>query len=87
MDIKYSEKVVKQLKKIRKGDKKSVKIIIDEIERFSNQIDKNFDIKMLKGKYGEFKRLRIGKYRIIFEEINDTIYIYEIKHRQEAYND
>ena len=49
MDIKYSEKAVKQLKRIKKGDKKSVRIII--------------------------------------EEINDTIYIYEIKHRQEAYND
>jgi len=44
-------------------------------------------LKVLKGKYGEFKRLRVGKYRIIFDNDGNVMFIYEVKHRQEAYND
>jgi mRNA-degrading endonuclease RelE of RelBE toxin-antitoxin system len=39
------------------------------------------------GQYGDFKRLRAGDYRIIFEDLENVILIYEIKHRQEAYHD
>ena len=53
----------------------------------SQNNSENFDIKILKGKFQTFKRLRVGNYRIIFEEKNNNMYIYEIKHRQEAYND
>jgi mRNA-degrading endonuclease RelE of RelBE toxin-antitoxin system len=48
---------------------------------------KTLDIKTLKGKYGAFKRMRIGNYRIIFEDDGHILLIYEIKHRQEAYHD
>jgi len=41
----------------------------------------------LKGKYAEFKRLRVGKYRIIFDDDGKVMVIYEVKHRQEAYYD
>ncbi|MCK4662148.1 MAG: hypothetical protein KAT68_04740 [Bacteroidales bacterium] len=29
--------------------------------------------------------MRVGNYRIIFDEDNNIMYIYKIKHRQEAY--
>lgn len=87
MEIKYSEKAVKQIKKICKGDKKSASMIIGAIELYSQNPKGNFDIKILKGRYDEFKRLRVGRYRIIFEDDDRIMLIYEIKHRQEAYDD
>jgi len=87
MEIQYSEKAVKQIKKIHKGDNKSAGMILKTIEAYAKNPAGRFDIKVLKGKYGNFKRLRAGAYRIIFEEIEKVILIYEIKHRQEAYHD
>jgi mRNA interferase RelE/StbE len=87
MEIKYSEKAVKQLRKICKGDIKSARMIIKKIEDYSGDPMGNFDIKVLKGDYGDFYRLRVGNYRIIFEVEKNLMFVYEIKHRQEAYND
>ena len=86
MEIKYSERAVKQIKLIHKGDRKSAKMIIETIETFARNPIGSFDVKVLKGKYGEFKRLRVGKYRIIFDDEGNIMFIYEVKHRQEAYN-
>ena len=33
------------------------------------------------------KRLRVGKYRILFEDDSEVMSVYEVKHRQEAYSD
>ncbi len=68
MEIRYSEKAYKQIKKIFKGDKKSAKIIIKEIEAYAANPSGNFDIKILKGKFEDIKRLRVGNYRIIFDD-------------------
>jgi len=87
MEIKYSEKAVKQIKKINKGDNKSAQTILKAIETYAIRPSGKYDIKVLKGKYGNFKRLRIGNYRVIFEDAGDDMLIYEIKHRQEAYHD
>jgi mRNA interferase RelE/StbE len=89
MDIRYSEKAEKQIKRIYKGDKKSAVMIIAAIENFATHSAKqiDFDVKILKGKYGNFKRLRVGNYRVIFEDDNTIMLIFEIKHRQEAYHD
>jgi mRNA-degrading endonuclease RelE of RelBE toxin-antitoxin system len=63
-------------------------MIMAAIESLSAGITKkSLDIKILKGKYGAFKRLRIGNYRIIFEDDGRILLICEIKHRQEAYHD
>lgn len=87
MEILYSVKAEKQLKNIAKGDKKSAQMIIMGIENYSNNPTKHSDVKILKGRFGIFKRLRIGNYRVIFDDQNRIMYIYEIKHRQGAYND
>jgi len=87
MLIFYSEKAAKNLKKIYKGDKKSAKMIIDAIEKYAENPEGNHDIKFLKGNFGQFKRLRTGSYRVIFDDENNILHIYEIKHRQGAYDD
>ena len=87
MEIKYSEKAERQLKRIAKGDKKSAAMILRAIEKYSNNPKGKFDTKVLKGKYGNFKRLRVGNYSIIFDEDGNVMFIYEVKHRQEAYHD
>lgn len=87
MEIKYSEKSVKQIEKIHKGDKKSAEKILKTIETYAKNPSGNFDIKVLKGKYENFKRLRIRDFRVIFQEDKNDMLIYEIKHRKEAYND
>lgn len=46
-----------------------------------------FDVKALKGKYGNLKRLRVRNYRVIFETGNGVMLVYEIKDRKEAYRD
>ena len=85
LEILYSEKAAKQLRKIMQGDRKSAIMIIAAIEEYAANPQGNYDIKILKGKAGIFMRLRVGNYRIIFEEDGKVMYIYEIKHRQGAY--
>ncbi len=85
MDILYSEKALKYLRKLAKTNKKSAKRIIDEIEEYALNPVGHFDVKILKGKLGNFKRLRVGDYRILFDEENHVLNVYDIKHRKEAY--
>lgn len=85
LKIKYSGKASKQFAGIHKGDKKSAEMIVSAVEEYAKDPFGHFDIKILKGKPVKFKRLRIGDYRIIFEDDKVTMWIYEIKHRQEAY--
>lgn len=88
MEIKYSEKAAKQIRRISKGDRKSAEMILEILESYiGNPSSGSFDIKTLKGRYGAFKRLRVGDYRIIFEETGNIMFIYEVKHRREAYRD
>ena len=64
------------------------KIIIEKLNILSQnpKLLKN-NIKTLKGKYKGLKRLRVGKYRIIFEEREKEliILIIRIAHRGEIY--
>jgi mRNA interferase RelE/StbE len=85
MEILYTEKAAKQLRKIAKGDKRTASMIVTEIENYASNPSGNFDIKFLKGNLETFKRLRVGNYRIIFDDNQNIVNIYEIKHRQEVY--
>lgn len=85
--IQYSERAAKQLRKIFKADKKSAGMILSAIEDYCENPLKRHDVKLLKGQFEDLKRLRVGNYRVIFDENHVIINIYEIKHRQEAYND
>jgi len=85
MNILYSQKAEKQLKKIHKSDRESAVRIIKTIESYAVNSAGVFDVKLLKGKMASFKRLRVGNYRIIFDEDGNVIHIYQIKYRQEDY--
>ena len=87
MLIKYSEKAVRQIHKISKGDKRGASAIMEAIEAYTRSPKGKFDVKLLRGNYGDLKGLRTGKYRVVFELIDEEMLIYEIKHRQEAYHD
>jgi mRNA interferase RelE/StbE len=87
MEIRYSEKAVKQLKAIAKGDRKSAALILGAVESYAADPQASFDVKVLKGKLGDMKRLRVGKYRILFDEEKEVMSVYEVKHRREAYSD
>jgi mRNA interferase RelE/StbE len=87
MEIKYSENAVKQLKKISISNPKDADRIILGIEKYAMSPFEKQDVKSLKGKYGEFKRLRIGNYRVIFDNAGNIVFVYNIKHRKDAYND
>jgi mRNA-degrading endonuclease RelE of RelBE toxin-antitoxin system len=63
MEIKHSEKAVKQLKQVAKGDKRTASRILTALEGYARDPKGNFDVKVLKGKYAVFKRLRVGDYR------------------------
>jgi len=85
--IQYTDKAAKQLRKIFKSDSKSGLLIMKAIENYASNTVIRSDVKILKGRYENLKRLRAGNYRIIFDENMTVINIYEIKHRQEAYHD
>jgi len=85
MEILYSQKAEKQLKKIHKSDRESAVRIIKTIESFAENPSGKFDVKILRGKMAAFKRLRVGNYRILFDEDGHILHIYQIKHRQESY--
>jgi mRNA-degrading endonuclease RelE of RelBE toxin-antitoxin system len=85
--IRYSERAVKQIKAIAKGDKKTAAMILGAIEAYAANPRGAFDIKALKGKLGDIKRLRVGKYRILFDDEKEVMSVHEVKHRREAYSD
>ncbi|TAL66818.1 MAG: type II toxin-antitoxin system RelE/ParE family toxin [Bacteroidetes bacterium] len=87
LDIKYSDNATKQLSQISKGDKSNAKLILKSLEKFAEFPLEKQDVKILKGKFGFLKRLRAGNYRIIFENDNQCIYVYEIKHRKDVHRD
>ena len=87
MKIKYSEKAERQLKRIWKGNRKAASLIMDGIEAYATNPNEKVDVKLLRGQYGYFKRMRIGNYRVIFDEEKNVMLVYEIKHRQGAYHD
>jgi len=87
MKIFYTEKAEKQLKRIVKGNRSAASMIINAVESYALNPDGLFDIKLLKGKYGDFMRLRVGQYGVIFDNEENVMHIYEIKHRQRTYHD
>ena len=62
-------------------------MIVSGIEDYAENPAKRKDIKILKGQFEDLKRLRVGNYRVIFDEDLIVINVYQVKHRQEAYND
>ena len=77
--VELMPKAVKDLKKLPKPD--AVKIAA-QVQSLENGL--TGDIKRLTNFTPEY-RLRIGRYRVLFEVEEDRVVIYRIRHRKEAY--
>lgn len=58
--------------------------IYNELDNLSSG-KTNVNVKKIKS--SSLKRLRVGDYRILYEQIKDKIYIVNVKHRREVYRD
>jgi len=83
--IEFTKTVLKELEKLPRHVQK---LIVDKLDILAQNpsLLKN-NIKTLKRKYKGLKRLRVGKYRVIFEERENEliILIIRIAHRGEIY--
>ncbi|MDR1400244.1 MAG: type II toxin-antitoxin system RelE/ParE family toxin [Treponema sp.] len=81
MDIELSNEAVRQYKRLNEPDLSRITAAIDKLEREPPE----GDIKRLQGKDGY--RVRLGRYRIIFDLEPDRVYIYKIVPRGKAYKE
>ena len=72
MNVKIDEKALKDLMKIEKKFRNQILNEIKKLENFPNCLN----IKKLKNFYPRF-RLRVGKYRIIFDVEKDNVVVYK----------
>lgn len=80
MEIKYSKTFIKSLSNL---DKRYRQNILTSIEGLI-KIPPEGDIKPLKG-YNNTNRLRVGKYRILFRIIDNTLFIDSLGSRGDIY--
>jgi len=80
MKIEIRKSAIKDLKNISEPFKTNIHQKILELKKFPNIQN----IKKLTN-FEPAYRLRIGNYRILFDVINDTIFIGRILHRQNSY--
>ncbi len=85
MEIRYSNKATKSLRKIAKSSSKDAENILDAIENYAANPNIKHDVKKLKGSRGELFRLRVGVFRIIFDNDFNVMNVYEIKNRKDVY--
>jgi mRNA interferase RelE/StbE len=92
MDILYSKRAVKFLKKLDSPTQARIRDRILSLKRSLEQDGiipfSEMDIKQLKGSWDGFYRVRVGKIRIIFklDELSDGLLIYDIAFRGSAYD-
>jgi len=80
-----SSQVIKQIKSLPKYVKVKLKPILKTLEEYPIPAMK-YDVKKIKGEKFTY-RIRIGKYRLIYEikEESKEIYILGVSHRKKAY--
>ncbi len=77
--VELKKPAIKDLKNIQKSDAKR---IVKALKKLEDGL--SGDIKQLTNFTPEY-RLRVGKYRVLFEIEENGIVVYRIKHRREAY--
>lgn len=80
-EILYEKAVKKDIKKINKPDADRIRAAIEQ------KLAENPEIygEHLKGELGNYWKLRVGAYRVVFKIDNDVITILAIMHRSEIY--
>lgn len=81
MKVVVQESARKDLKKIDKSEAKKMLEQLKLLQDFPNLSN----IKKLKNHYPPF-RLRIGRYRVLFDIEKDTLIVIHILHRKDAYD-
>lgn len=84
-DLEFSENAKKFIKKLPANDKKKIKSKLETLAKDPDKLKNN--IKKLKGEYGDFHRLRISNYRLIYKRYDERLVIYILKagHRKNIY--
>ena len=85
MQIEYSKKAVKYINALDKPTKQRIKLAIEGL----TETPPRGDIKLLQGFSDNRKRLRVGKYRIIYNYLSENkveiLYIMNIDSRGDIY--
>lgn len=81
MKILFRKTALKQLKKI---DKSQAKRIYEKIQELNNYPNVSNTKKLTN--YNPSYRLRVGDYRVLFDIEDETLIIFFIRHRSEAYD-
>jgi len=68
---------------LRRIDREAAMRILEGLARFL--FTEEGDVKLLKGSDPRQYRLRVGDYRIRFQDLGDTLQILSVRHRREAY--
>ncbi len=91
MTVKFHKNAIKFIDKCTDNDKEKIRVKIKELFNYYNGTGvSNFQelkVKSLDGIWRGFKRIKIGKIRIIFqfEKVNQELMIYEIDYRGDIY--
>ena len=78
--VRFQPKAIKALENLPTQEK--IKIVT-KIEAMKDNLQG--DVKKLTNFTPEY-RLRVGKYRVLFEIEGEVLTIYQVKHRRDAYN-
>ncbi len=79
--LRYSPQIPKDIKKLSQSDAKAIKLAI-EAKLTVDPIEFGKPLRYsLKG----MRRLRVGSYRVVYNIIQDTVYIEAISHRKAIY--
>jgi len=87
MEIILTDKALKQLQAIAKGNKQDAQKILNKIEAYAENPRSSHNTKTLKGNFGDRQRLRVGDYRVVFKHEENILTVSIIKHRRDVYND
>jgi mRNA interferase RelE/StbE len=68
---------------VRRLDRATAMQVFEGVERYART--GSGDVKPLHGELAGSLRLRVGDYRVMFELHDDTIRIFGVRHRNEAY--
>lgn len=83
-DLFFEHSAIKSLKKIPAIYRTNIKKQIIKLRDFPENTQE-LGIKKLSGQYKNIFRMRVGKYRVLFQIKSDKIIIWIIKHRKEVY--
>lgn len=81
MNLKLTKQAEKKLRKLKKSDNKTAKRIKEAIFLIR---DKEVSGESLKG-YTNFKKYRVGKYRLIYTAVDNELWITIIEKRETVY--